>query len=517
MRAILFALLLGAGQASVIGSTWYASPDGAPTGTGEIFSPLSLITALSTNGPARAGDTVMLLGGTYGLGGSYVFGSTLIGTEANPITVRQAPGVRAVIDGGIWAGGEWVTWMGFEIMNSSTNRTCTSEERPQGIGFYGPGHKAVNLVIHDVGQPAIGAWRNVGDGGEIYGCVMWGNGLYCTDPGAPDIRGTAIYAQNDTGSRYITDNISFKNWSGGMKAYAESVRANGFEFEGNVNFGNYADGILIDTLHEPITYAKVMANVSYNNGSDRLGMTAIGHTNIVIGNNHWIMDSIGDYTLIEWNIGWQDLTMTNNVFAQLATTSTWADTCMLWKIERGGHTYTVNRNDYYSRGIDSQSFNVDDGQRLRWDAMRAMTGWEANGTYHTNALPASNVVILRPNKYEPGRANVTVLNWEGKATETINLAQTGLPAGQAYRIRDAQNWLGTPLATGVYNPASPTVQVSLTSTNVTPIIGEQTHFTRDPNAHTPSLFNVFVVERVLTPTVPPRAVIQGAKVRKAKI
>src|SRR5213078_3276221 len=59
--------------------------------------PWNLATALSGgNGKVQPGDTVWLRGGTY----AGQFRSTLTGTAAAPIVVRQYPGERAIIDGG---------------------------------------------------------------------------------------------------------------------------------------------------------------------------------------------------------------------------------------------------------------------------------------------------------------------------------------------------------------------------------------------------------------------------------
>jgi len=49
------------------------------------------------------------------------------GQEGNSILVRQYPGERAIVDGGIQAEGAWTTFWGFEITNSSSSRTVPGE------------------------------------------------------------------------------------------------------------------------------------------------------------------------------------------------------------------------------------------------------------------------------------------------------------------------------------------------------------------------------------------------------
>jgi len=73
-----------------------------------------------------------------------------------------------------------------------------------------------------------------------------------------------------------------------------------------------------------------------------------------------------------------------------------------------------------------------------------------------------NTVVVRPNAYQPGRANVMIYSFSGATTATINLASTGLVNGQSFVIRNAQNYFGTPVLTGTYNSSNPTVTVSLT-------------------------------------------------------
>jgi hypothetical protein len=146
---------------------WYASPAGKPTNSGTAESPWDLATALADNTvPAnknsliKPGDTVWLLAGTYGTGAGTFFGCSLTGTESQPITVRQVAGQRAIINGSISVYGAWSSLWGFEITNTNADRKVDAQYRPGGVNFYSPYHKAINLVIHDVGHPGIGIWTS---------------------------------------------------------------------------------------------------------------------------------------------------------------------------------------------------------------------------------------------------------------------------------------------------------------------------------------------------------------------
>lgn len=485
-------------QLGHLNQPYFIAPTGLQINAGSISSPWSIQYGLS-NSTVVAGDTIYLRGGTYGTGGSYSVTATVAGTLGNPVTIRQYPYERAVINGAVYASGNYQIHQGYEIYNSATaTRTNASSVLGPGLNLTGVGCKAINMVVHDVGNAGIW-WPQSATTSEIYGCVMWGVGLYDTDDGN-SIRGTAIYGQNQTGTRTVRNNLSFKNFSGGMKAYAETVYANGFTFDGNVTWWNYADGILIDAIHNPIDAATVTSNVSYDDNNNRLGMSSIGHTNILIAGNTFIGVALNDYTMLEWSIGWKALTMTNNVYAELSANPAWSDTVKMWQIERYlGAGYTVDKDVFYTTGTGSQVFDVDGGPRATFAQIQASPGWELNGAFN-NSIPAANVVTIQPNAYESGRANIIVLNWQGSSTTSVNISGIGLTEGQNYEVRDAQNWLGTPCIRSVYHASSPTVTLPLNLTPVTPLLGTPTHFPRPINTHTPTTFNAFVI--LPTATVP---------------
>ena len=59
-------------------------------------------------------------------------------------------------------------------------------------------------------------------------------------------------------------------------------------------------------------------------------------------------------------------------------------------------------------------------------------------------------MFVRPNRYEPGRANIIVYNWDNSASVNVDLS-TVLTAGQSYTIVNAQNFFGSPVTSGTYN------------------------------------------------------------------
>jgi len=182
------------------------------------------------------GDTIWLHVGTYGGNEPVRFTSRIRGTEQKPIIVRQVADERATINGGILAEGEWTWFWGFEITNTNTlRRSNAAIARPASTSRVADIAPSTSSST----TPAIRrlACGEVGEGGEVAGCLIWGTGTFDTDRNGTR-RGSAIYAQNNSGTCYIRDVISFRNYSTGMKAYAEKTHANGFHFEGNVSFDN---------------------------------------------------------------------------------------------------------------------------------------------------------------------------------------------------------------------------------------------------------------------------------------
>ena len=86
------------------------------------------------------------------------------------------------------------------------------------------------------------------------------------------------------------------------------------------------------------------------------------------------------------------------------------------------------------------------------------TGYDKNSTVTATAggRPQTNVIVVRRNKYEPGRANVAVYNWEGKTTVDLDLSGV-LKNGQLFEIRNVQDFYGSPVAKGTYKGEKVTV------------------------------------------------------------
>ena len=87
--------------AAPTGRIFYLSPTGSDSADGSFGAPRR--TLLAASRLLRAGDTLLLRGGTYHDPGRHNWASTASGTAAAPITVKAYPGETPVFDGGATA------------------------------------------------------------------------------------------------------------------------------------------------------------------------------------------------------------------------------------------------------------------------------------------------------------------------------------------------------------------------------------------------------------------------------
>ena len=440
-------------------STYFVSPSGLPSNDGSQARPLDLDTALSNQGPVRPGDTVWLRGGTYrrpaapdGNGNLVMYVSTLNGTAAAPIIVRQYPGERATLDGNLAptvpvlvANGTYTWFWGFEITNSNSNR---SSGRAGGIDSYGHHNRFINLIIHDTGQ-GVGFWAtSQADDSEISGSLISHVGWEGSDRG----HGHSIYVQNANGNKRIADNILFEGFSFGVHAYTENGRIDNIAVTGNIVFNH---GILSLT-------GGAKANILFAGGSVPQNPTVSGNF------GYYPSGSDGrDVDMSDCNNG----KVQNNYLAggtplRISCSNT-----------------TVSGNTFYGPVASS---------------IQAAYPSNVYGT-----TPAGVFAAIRPNAYEPGRANVVIYNWVKAPTVSVDLSAAGLVTGDRYEIRDAQNYFAPALFSGVYNGLAVFPMSGLTAA---PVVGS----VPIQPGHTGTEFGAFVVLRASTGVSLPGATLTAS-------
>jgi hypothetical protein len=461
---------------------YYVTTTGSAGGAGSDADPWDLKTALNgASGVIRPGDTVWVRAGTY-LG---PFTSNMAGSTAAPITVRAYPGERAIIDGKntpsgqeiLTVDGSYTDFWGLEVINSLTQRTDT---RHSGVYLRNAQHvRLINLIIHDTGMGVFG--EPDARFCEVYGSIIYNGGWQTTTRS----NGHALYMKGDaTGAKLLKDNIMFNMFGLGVHVYADAGTGplDNITVEGNVAFNN---GTLSDYTNsnsnvlaggldvaDNITVQDNYTYFSPGLGGHSLFMGYQGTANgsLVLRNNYLV----GGGPVLETRF-WNTAVVQGNT---LYGTGTLVDF-----MDANSTGYTWSNNTYF-RDSTATAWHFG-GTPYTLPGWRTATGL---GTGDRGlAVPTTTLVVVRPNTYEPGRANIIVYNWGNQASVAVNVGGV-ISTGNQYEVRNVQNLFGAPVASGTYN-GSGTITVPLGGVNATPPIGGS------PNApvHTGPAFDVFLL------------------------
>lgn len=508
---------------------YYASPTGSSSGTGTSVSPWDLQTGLSKTALVTNGKTLCLKGGTYrgkfmsklnaggivrsGPGEWAIidgFAQTTLSGAINSTqmsislasTSNLAVGSKVRIDNEIvsihglagnvadvtrgWdgtsaashssgapilhAGNQFVvngsnaTYRDFEVTNSSTNRDaggscCGIPSIMRGAGIVqnnGGGNNYINLVVHDnydgffIGSSTSNTL--------IYGCLIYNNGA--NNPPS----GHGLYLENSSGYSRIYETLSLNAFNLGIQAYGVTGPYVGGDFQGVVvaNAGRPVNEYHYNMIYGPASQTSPtgIINESHfyhtpntNSYSLNFGYGA-GVTTGTVTNNYFY----GSGTAFQaQNVA--NLTFTGNKFYTTGTGESYAFAKRL--------PYTWNNNSYYNSTSTQTNRLVDltTVSGLNWNNWKTIMGFDSQSIITTSPLP--DTVIVRPNAYAAGRANVIVYAPSGATSVNVNLSTTGLTNGQPYTIKNAFNWNGPDVLTGVYSSASPIISLQLNTTAAT--------------------------------------------------
>jgi hypothetical protein len=335
------------------------------------------------------------------------------------------------------------------------------------------------MALHDCSQ-GLDFWRFAVDA-EAHGNIIYYNGYQDTDRG----HGHGIYTQNETGVKTIGDNIIFDQFGLGIQAYGSSAAfVRNYRLEGNIVFnnGSIARGIskvdnILFAVGSVLQNIVLDRNYTYHTPSDNDGYSRLGwqfggtSDDVVATNNYWIG---GESSIEVWK--WNRATFTGNtIYSQTGLLAT-------LDLTSGQSTsnYQWNNNHYFGSGIFRfQSSNHN------WSNWKTNARVDSASTY-TPGRPTGVWVFVRPNKYEAGRANVAVYNWDFRSSVAADMSAV-LKSGESYEVRDAQNFFGAPVASGVYSGGS--ISIPMTSTAKSTAIGA----IPTPPRHTGLEFGAFVV------------------------
>lgn len=450
------------------GATYYVTPTGRATNTGTEASPWDFVTAISNTSRARGGDTICMAAGKYVApsSSSYLFRVRIGGSSGSYLTISPCGRHRVTIDGGMEVYNQWVIVRDLEFMSSFTTRSTSYAGsfppdilQPAGVSVLAPNVKMINNIVHDLSS-GMASWRQAYSN-EFYGNIVYYNGHKGPDRG----HGHGFYMQNQGATKYVMDNIVFSNFELGLQLYGTSTTyLENFHVEGNTVFNNgvmsgrYSRNILVGGTTVAVNPILLNNSTYYPTGWNHGGDNNIGYYASGAGCTNLRMD--GNYLI------------------------------------SGGIALTL-----FNCTVSSMTGNTLFGE------LRAFTASQRPGnTYLDRVRPTSNRVFVRPNRYEAGRANVTVYNWTRSTTVPVDISSVGLAVGEAYEVFDAQNIFGPPVATGVYGGSQISLPMNLVA--VAAAVGNVPY----PPVHTDMEYNVFVIRKaassggggeVKTPIQPP--------------
>lgn len=411
---------------------FYASPTGSPSGDGSFTNPWDLATALAGPAAVTPGSTIWLRGGTYtNPADPRGFPSTLAGTPDAPIVVRQFPGERATVTNILFVTGAYTWFWGFEVTHPAPQQGVL-----HGVHLKGPGTKVINLVVHDatdagifIDPEAIGA--------EVNGAIIYNNGR-------TDNLTHGIYCKSETGTLLLKDNIVFDNWAYGFHCYANDAphHIQNIDLEGNVAFNNYIWGVPSDadilvggvfpasgiTVNENYTYRTNFTNTM----TADIGSDVVTNQDLVCTNNYFV----GGW----WRMGaWATATVTGNTLYNFTTGG------MVWSLGSGDQRWS---NNTFFGDPSAVVWRHDTTDVTTFDGWMTQNGFLDPGLYG-GSTPTGVKIVVRPNQYEPGRANIIVYNWAQQSAVPVDVSGI-LEIGDRYVVQNAEDFYGPPVTTGIF-------------------------------------------------------------------
>ncbi len=460
--------------------SFHVTVDGTAMGDGSQAAPWSLSAALYNPLLVRGGDTLFIHGGTY----QGPFACRLSGQSGRPVVVMPYKGERVIlqppanknVNAVLTFDGSYCYIIGLYIQSRIENRvSAQAGSSPgdvvttDGVYFTGNNNKLINCVIENNGGSGVGFWSSAIDS-EIYGSIIYHNGWMGPDRG----HGHAIYGQNETGIKKITNNIIFNSFGLGVHVYSEGGSIQGFDIARNIflNSGRLS-GVLERSIliggGQPAARIRITDNCFYHDAglpdkaALQMGYSAPNVDAVVEGN--YIVGGNEALAVIR---PWENITIARNTLINASRTVR-AD------IPPGHSGYKWNQNSYFVGSINGQSLS-------EW---QIQYGFDANSTYSAR-LPQTNRVFVFPNEFERSRANVAIYNWEGKREVSVDVSSF-LDEGDDYSVYDVQNLMAEPVLQGVLKGSVISLPMSLTQA--------ESPFGNVPEkpAHTGSEFGVFLV------------------------
>ena len=453
----------------------HVSPKAAPGGDGSLGRPLDVFTALGANSPAKPGDTILLADGRYDgkmKGIERVpFEWAVSGTRGKPVVIRPAGGASVHLNGTARLTSSHAHYIGLEVGDlkwdpyQNTHKSATAL---WAVG--GEGAMVINCNLFG-GRMGTGLWspaKNL----TLYGCLVHDFG-YLEAAGRG--HGHAFYAQNETGTKRIEQNIAWRGCGWNLHVYTQGGQINGFDAIDNIMYiaGAYRPGQTMDNYlvagYPAADRIRLIGNVGYQPSDvQRFRPNArLSHYKPVRNGTAVVKDNYFAGAFYGLSLGdWQDVTVTGNTiwasgyFMEISSSPTGVANGR--QNERPSLTnYKIDRNTYFENGRQSvfvygRQERPDDDETLTWTEWQRL-GLDRNGKLlpGRNGKPAGMKVIVFANRFDKGRGHVAVFNWDGNDTVNVDLSPV-LAEGRKFAIYNCLDIKQTitrakPVVTGAYD------------------------------------------------------------------
>ncbi|PWU19376.1 MAG: hypothetical protein C5B50_06660, partial [Verrucomicrobia bacterium] len=307
---------------------------------------------------------------------------------------------------------------------------------------YAPNVSFINLVVHDSVRSGFYTSQEATNT-LIYGCIVYNTGWASPD----NAEGHGYYLQ---GSGEICDNLGFNSTGANFHVYASGADCHlrNLTMDGNVAFG-------AGTLQSVRPYRDWIIGVD---------APAVGADNIVLKNNMGFLTG-NPTTLAQVQIGRENvngsLVLDSNYWPQGIVVKNWSNATV------SGNVFAPQNSDYavdlqenltklaakwdnncYAGPSKHRPFHFN-SKECNFSEWKKATGYDSNSSCTGGRLQGTKVFV-RPNRYEPGRANVVVYNWDRLSKVAIDVCSI-LRVGDAFEVRNAEDFFSPPVATGIFD------------------------------------------------------------------
>jgi hypothetical protein len=456
---------------------YHITVNGYAEGDGTIDNPWDISTAMNHPASVKPGDTIFIHAGTYR--GNWDV--NLSGTAGNYITIRPYLNDAVVLDGvdaddhhGILhVLGDYLIIRNLRITNSNQVRYSTQPGSlptdiytQQNISVYGDHVKIINNIVDNSIGGGIGAGTKATNT-EIYGNIVFHGGWQGPDRG----HGHGMYFKNESGTKVISNNISFNNFQYPLQVFGTGSPIVGFDINKNITFG---DGVLqeganpegIFMIGGAIPMEDMLINGNYLYQDQDATNLQLGYADAATNISVSLSDNIisGGYYSVDIQ-EFNDLDFNGNIVVA-------GYRCVRMQGATDLSQYNWGNNTYYDTDNDL-SFHYN-GTTSNFSDWQSDTGLDATSEI-IRSLP-SNIVKVEPNIYEANRGHIVVFNYEGLESIDVNLSLV-LEEGVDYKIYDVENLFGDPVITDTYdgNPVSVPMNLTETTDPIAPVPNIPTH------------------------------------------